>query len=141
MWEREEDLENVKELVDKFKGRLIAEIRKQKEIDQRQKVKLNLRAEEYKRIELLGNYMAKLLFGWDDKKFEDKYLKKLERNWNRQKNDKKKYEKKYEREYVKKYEREYVKKLEKSLEWNEVDEQTSRIIWRNEKEVSLEAEP
>ena len=133
MWEREEDLENVKELVDKFKGRLIAEIRKQKEIDQRQKVKLNLRAEEYKRIELLGNYMAKLLFGWDDKKFEDKYLKKLERNWNRQKNDKKKYEKKYEREYV--------KKLEKSLEWNEVDEQTSRIIWRNEKEVSLEAEP
>ena len=35
MWEREEDLENVKELVDKFKGRLIAEIRKQKEIDQR----------------------------------------------------------------------------------------------------------
>ena len=85
--------------------------------------------------------MAKLLFGWDDKKFEYKYLKKLERNWNRYKNDKKKYEKKYEREYVKKYEREYVKKLEKSLEWNEVDEQTSRIIWRNEKEVSLEAEP
>ena len=28
-------------------------------------------------------YTAKILFGWDDKKFEDEYLKKLERNWQR----------------------------------------------------------
>ena len=29
---------------------------------------------------MLGKYMAKLLYGWDDKKFEEKYLRKLERN-------------------------------------------------------------
>ena len=38
---------------------------------------------EYRRIELLGKYMAKLLYGWDDGKFEEEYLKKLERNWRR----------------------------------------------------------
>ena len=32
--------------------------------------------------------MAKLLYGWDDKKFEDEYLKKLEKNWKRWKEDK-----------------------------------------------------
>ena len=36
--------------------------------------------EEYRRKELPGKYMAKLLYGWDDKKFEDEYLKKLEKN-------------------------------------------------------------
>ena len=29
--------------------------------------------------------MAKFLFGWDDGKFENEYLKKLERSWARQK--------------------------------------------------------
>jgi len=37
--------------------------------------------EEYRRMELLGKYMAKLLYGWDDRKFEEEYLNKLERNW------------------------------------------------------------
>ena len=30
-----------------------------------------------------GKYTAKLLYVWDDKKFDEEYLKKLERNWNR----------------------------------------------------------
>ena len=34
-----------------------------------------------------GRYTVKLLYGWDDKKFDEEYLKKLERNWNRWKND------------------------------------------------------
>ena len=34
-----------------------------------------------------------------------------------------------------------MKKLEESLEWNKRDEQTSRIIWGDEKEVPLKAEP
>jgi len=34
-----------------------------------------------------------------------------------------------------------VKKLEESLKWNERDEQMSKIIWRNKKEVPLKAEP
>ena len=46
-------------------------------------MKLNPEAEEFKRGELLGKYMAKLLYGQDDKKFDEEYLKKLEKNWNR----------------------------------------------------------
>ena len=32
---------------------------------------------------MLGKYTARILFRWDDKKFEDEYLKELERNWAR----------------------------------------------------------
>jgi len=34
-----------------------------------------------------------------------------------------------------------MKKLETSLEWNERDKKTSKIIWGDKKEVPLEAEP
>jgi len=37
--------------------------------------------EKFKRMELPEKYMAKLLYGWDDEKFEKEYLRKLERNW------------------------------------------------------------
>jgi len=37
--------------------------------------------EELRRSELLEKYIVKILFGWDNKKFENEYLKKLERNW------------------------------------------------------------
>jgi len=30
---------------------------------------------------LIGIGLSKILFGWDDGRFEDKYLKKLERSW------------------------------------------------------------
>ena len=56
--------------MDEFKGKLNAEVRQQKR-------------EEYKRSELLGRYIARLLYGWDDGKFEAEYLKKLKRNWRR----------------------------------------------------------
>ena len=49
----------------------------------RKEIKLNPEAEEFKREELPKRYTAKLLYGWDDKKFDKEYLKKLERNWNR----------------------------------------------------------
>ena len=90
---------------------------------------MNPRVDKFKRMELLGKYTAKLLYGWDDKKFEKEYLKKLERNWNKWKNNKKDSKE------------EYVKKLEESLEWNEKDKQISRIIWENNKEVSLKEKP
>ena len=32
-------------------------------------------------MELSEKYMAKLLYGWDDGKFEKEYLRKLEKNW------------------------------------------------------------
>ena len=44
---------------------------------------MNPEAEQFKRSKLPGKFTARLLFGWDNKKFEDKYLKKLERNWTR----------------------------------------------------------
>ena len=76
-------MENTKEIVEEFEERLSTEVRKQKRIEERWNVKLNPRVDEFKRIELPGKYMAKLLYGWDDKRFEEKYLRKLERNWNR----------------------------------------------------------
>jgi len=42
---------------------------------------LNLNAKKFKRSKLLEKHTAKILFEWNDRKFENKYLKKLERNW------------------------------------------------------------
>jgi len=49
----------------------------------RKKTKLNPEAEKLRRGKLPEKYIAKLLYGWDNKKFDEEYLKKLERNWNR----------------------------------------------------------
>jgi len=81
-WEKEEDLKNAKELVDDFQERIGAEIRRQEEVVEKKREK-----EEYRRMELPVMYTAKVLYGWDNKKFEDEYLKKLEKNWRRWKND------------------------------------------------------
>jgi len=35
----------------------------------------------FRRGELLGKYMVKILYEWDNRKFEEEYLRKLERNW------------------------------------------------------------
>jgi len=78
VWEKEEDLKNAKELVDDFEGRVEAEIRCQEKVVEKKREK-----NEYRRMELLGKYTVKLLYGWDDKRFEDEYLKKLEKNWKR----------------------------------------------------------
>ena len=42
-------------------------------------MKLNLNVEKFRRSELLGKYIAKILFGQDNRKFKNKYLKKLEK--------------------------------------------------------------
>jgi len=36
---------------------------------------------DFRRRELPENYMTKMLYRWDDGKFEKKYLRKLKRNW------------------------------------------------------------
>ncbi len=46
----------------------------------RRKIKRNLGVEKYKRSELPEKYTTKLLYGWDDGKFEEEYLRKLEKN-------------------------------------------------------------
>ena len=40
---------------------------------------------DFKREELLEKYMVKMLYKWNDGKFKAEYLKKLERNWQKQK--------------------------------------------------------
>jgi len=35
----------------------------------------------YSRSELLGRYTTKVLYGWNNGRFEKEYLEKLERNW------------------------------------------------------------
>ena len=74
-WERRENLKNVEELIEEFEQGGIEVRRQEREV------------EEYRRMELLGKYMAKLLYGWDDKEFEEEYLKKLEKNWKKWKED------------------------------------------------------
>ena len=75
-WEKEEDLENTRKLVNKFKGGLSAEVRRQEEIEA-------MGEKEFRREILPEKYMAKLLYKWNDGKFEAEYLRKLERNWQR----------------------------------------------------------
>ena len=67
-WERRENLKNAEELIKEFEQGGV-EVRRQEGEE-----------EEYRRMELLGKYMAKLLHGWDDRKFEEEYLNKLEKN-------------------------------------------------------------
>jgi len=128
-WEGLENLKNVMKKIEEFeKGRFEEEIWRIR-MKKGKEMKLNLEAEEFKRGKLPERYTVKLLYEWDDKKFDEEYLKKLERNWNRWKNDRKEEEK------------EYMKKLKENLEWNKRDEQRMKRIWGDEKEVPLKAEP
>ena len=110
-WEKEEDLKNAKELVNDFEGRIGAEIRRQKEVVENKREK-----KEYRRMELPEKYMAKVLYGWDNKKFEDEYLKKLEKNWRRWKNDRQIYENEHLKNIEEKMEEENEKNKEQRLE-------------------------
>jgi len=63
IWERKKDLGNAREALEEFKGRM------------------NAKEKDFRRGELSGKFTAKMLYGWDDGKFEEEYLRKLERNW------------------------------------------------------------
>ena len=63
---------------------------------------------DFRKEELLGKFTAKMLYRWNNRKFKEEYLRKLERNWNKQKNDKREREEKVEN----KYENKYLKDLE-----------------------------
>jgi len=62
-------------LIEEFKREGVEVRRQEGEVD------------EYRRMELPGKYTAKLLYGWDDRKFEEEYLNKLEKNWKKWKED------------------------------------------------------
>jgi len=73
----------VKEFEKEIKEEKVRRVEKKKEKQKAIEVELNPEAEEFKRSELLRKYMARILFGWDNKKFKNEYLEKLERNWTR----------------------------------------------------------
>ena len=73
IWEKRENLENAREALEEFKKRIDVEVRKQERIDMAEE-------KNFRRGELLGKYMVKLLYRWDDKKFKEEYLAKLEKN-------------------------------------------------------------
>ena len=76
IWERKENLKNAEELIEEFEGRMNVEVRRQEKIDMAEE-------RDFRRRELLGKFTAKMLYGWDNGKFEEEYLRKLERNWRR----------------------------------------------------------
>ena len=51
-----------------------AEVRRQEKLDM-------IEEKDLRRGELPEKYTAKMLYGWDNRKFEEEYLRKLERNW------------------------------------------------------------
>ena len=69
-------MKNVEEALEEFKGRMSEEVRRQERIDLAEE-------RDFRRGELPEKFMVKMLYGWDDRKFEEEYLKKLERNWRR----------------------------------------------------------
>ena len=69
-------MKNAGKALKEFEGRMNTEIRRQEKIDIAEE-------RDFRRKELLGNFTVKMLYGWDDRKFEEEYLKKLERNWRR----------------------------------------------------------
>jgi len=106
-WKRRENLKNAEELIKEFEQEGI-EVRRQVEEE-----------EEYKRMELPGRFTAKVLYGWDDQKFEEEYLNKLEKNWKRWKGDRKINES------------EHLKRIEERIEEDKRKRLESRtFLWR-----------
>ena len=55
-WERKEDLKNAGEVLEEFEGRMNAEVRRQEKINM-------VKKKDFRRGELLGKFIAKMLYG------------------------------------------------------------------------------
>ena len=75
-WVKQEELGNAKEVLEDFERRMEVEIKRQKKLNR-------IEERDFRRGELPEKFMAKMLYGWDNGKFKEEYLKKLERNWRR----------------------------------------------------------
>jgi len=71
-WEEKKNLENVKEAIEEFKK----EYQQDMEDVRRQEGKKRT----FRRGELPGIFMAKKLFGWSDKRYNEEYWGRLEQN-------------------------------------------------------------
>ena len=73
-WKRKKNLENTKKAVARFERRLNTEVRQQERLDLAEE-------RDFRKKELPGKYIAKMLYRWNNRKFEVEYLKKLIKNW------------------------------------------------------------
>ena len=110
-WEERENLENAKEAIKEFEK----EYRRDREDVARQERK----EETFQQGELPGRFMAKTLYGWSDKQYDQEYWGRLERNWKRWKG-----KRPTRREVMKTIPEEEEIKEEKSgvREWTEEDD-------------------
>ena len=69
-------MENIEKALEEFEERMNTEVRRQEKIDM-------VEERDFRRGELPGKFTAKMLYEWDNGKFEKKNSKKLERNWRR----------------------------------------------------------
>jgi len=74
-WEGRENLENTKEAVEEYEK----EYKRDMEDIRRQEKKEGT----FQREELPGRFTARKLFGWSDKRYDEEYWARLERNWRR----------------------------------------------------------
>ena len=72
-WEGEENLENAKEAIEEYKR----EYRRDMEDVRRQEREEGT----FRRGELPGWFTARKLIGWSDKRYDEEYWGRLERNW------------------------------------------------------------
>ena len=70
-WEKKENLKNAEGALKGFEERMNVEVRRQEKIDIAEE-------RDFRREELLGKFMARMLYRWDNRKFKEKYLKKVE---------------------------------------------------------------
>jgi len=72
-WEPKENLGNAEDLVKEF----------EEVYNEIGRVKKRRNGREDRKGELLDRYTAKMLYGWDDKRFNEEYWGQLKRNWNK----------------------------------------------------------
>jgi len=79
-WEERENLENAREAVEEFE--------KEYWQDMEDMVRQEHEEGTFQRRELPGRFMAKRLYGWSDKQYDQEYWGRMERNWRRWKGKK-----------------------------------------------------
>jgi len=72
-WEGRENLENAKEAIEEFEKEYWRDM---EDIARQEREETT-----FKHGELPGKFMAKMLYGWSDKRYDQEYWGRLERNW------------------------------------------------------------
>ena len=112
IWEGRENLENTKEAVEEYEK----EYRRDMEDIRRQEKKEGT----FQREELPGRFTARKLFGWSDKRYDEEYWARLERNWRRWKGRRTRGQRTMET--IKKEEEEIEQRNSGIKEWTEEDD-------------------